>query len=159
MPSLSPPEQPLYILHQSIGRALIPKFVSLVVLGAIFYVGILLNISLLELTAAEETTIKSGALLFLILIIAFGLYLALRKAHQPYFFYRNRLVFNKKEWPYSSIVNTTPTQDMIDKVFKTYSINTGNLHIRNISQEVQLQPYLEQLIQYTKGSSTQPPSA
>ena len=61
---LTKSEQPLYLLHQNVGRAMIPKFLSLVILGTIFYVGILLNISLLELTAAEETTIKSGALLF-----------------------------------------------------------------------------------------------
>ena len=40
---------------------------------------------------------------------------------------------------------------MLDKIFKTYSINLGNgKFIRNVSQEVQIKNYLDKLINYAK---------
>src|SRR3989344_7857879 len=58
-----PTEHPLYTLYESKSRALVPKVASLVVLSLIFYLGILLNVSLLELSAGQETTLKTGSLI------------------------------------------------------------------------------------------------
>jgi len=144
-------EQPIYVVKQSLSRALVPKFVTLFVLGVIFYLGILLNLSLLELQAEEESLIKLVSLILLLLIIAFGAFLSFHRANLAYNFYQNRITFNKKQIPYTSITNTTPKRDLFDKIFKTYSISLGeDFHFKHVPTEIQLQPYLQQLLGYAR---------
>ncbi|MBT3814368.1 hypothetical protein HOE37_04500 [Candidatus Woesearchaeota archaeon] len=148
-------EQPLYVLQQNKKRALIPKITTQVVLGAIFYLGVLLNISLLKLSASSETVIKLVALILLLLIVIVGIFLAFHQANLPYRFYRNRIKLYKKEVLYVNIINTNPKIDFWDKFFKTYSIKIAkDKYIRNIPQTVQISNYLQQLINYAKNSTS-----
>ena len=64
-----PSERPLYTVYGSKKRTLLPKIGSLFGLSLIFYVFVLINISLLELDADQETTLKTGALIILALLI------------------------------------------------------------------------------------------
>lgn len=144
-------EQPVYTLHQSKPRTIIPKIITLLVLSFIFYLGVLLNISLLELRGNQETLLKTGTLIILIIIIIVGIFLSVRTAKRPYFFYKDRISFEKKQISYTDISNTSPHLDPIDKIFKTYSVNLGSkFFLRNIPQEIHLENYLQQLIQYAK---------
>ncbi len=150
-PQQTQPEQPIYVLLQNKKRAFIPKVVIFIVLGVIFYLGVLLNVSLLELSASTETVTKLVALILLLLVIVLGIYLTFHRAVQPYKFYRNRIYFNKKEIAYIDIINTAAKQDFWDKLFKTYNINLGHDYfIRNIPLKVQISNYLQQLINYAK---------
>ena len=146
-----PSEQPVYSVYESKGRALIPKTASLFLLAIVFYLGVLLNVSLLELDAAQETSLKVGALLLLLFLILIGIILAVRKVRTPYHFYSNRLVRGKEIIYYNQIINTSAHLDPIDKIFKTYSINLGkNFFLRHIPEQIQLSNYLQQLINYAK---------
>jgi hypothetical protein len=144
-------EQPIYVLAQNKKRALIPKVVSLLGLGIIFYLGILLNVSLLDLKAGEETLIKVIALIVLLSVLILGIYISFHRANQNYKFYRGRIVFLKQQINYLNIINTKSQVDFIDKMFKTYTINLGNkFFLRNIPNTVQIENYLQQLIAYSK---------
>jgi len=144
-------EQPIYALAQNKKRALIPKVVSLLGLGIIFYLGILLNISLLDLKAGEETLIKVIALIILLAVLALGIYISFHRANQNYKFYKNRISFLKQQINYLNIINTKPHSDFIDKMFKTYTINLGNkFFLRNIPNTVQIENYLQQLVAYSR---------
>ena len=144
-------EQPIYVLAQNKKRALIPKVVSLISLGIIFYLGILLNVSLLDLKAGEETLIKVIALIILLAVLTLGIYISFHKANQTYKFYKNRISFLKQQINYLNIINTKPHSDFIDKMFKTYTINLGNkFFLRNIPNTVQVENYLQQLVAYSK---------
>ena len=144
-------QKPIYELPQSKKRALIPKIIILIVLAAIFYLGILLNVALLELKASQETVTKTISLFFVIAVIIVGIILTVYHAKTPYQFYRSWMIINKKQIKYIEIVNTTPKQDFLDKLFKTYSINLGNNnHLRHIPLEIKIQDYLQQLITYNK---------
>tara|TARA_Y100000034_G_scaffold72702_1_gene87609 strand:+ start:810 stop:1265 length:456 start_codon:yes stop_codon:yes gene_type:complete len=143
--------KPIYELPQSKRRALIPKIIILIVLAAVFYLGILLNISLLDLRAGQETLTKSISLIFVIIVIIIGIIITMYHAKTPYRFYRDHLTINKKTVKYTEIVNINPKQDFLDKIFKTYAINLGNhLHLRHIPQEIKIQDYLQQLITYNQ---------
>src|SRR3989344_78304 len=145
-------EVPSYVLHKSKSRSLIPKMLGFLVLGALFYAGILLNISLLELRNEEESIIILISMLILFLVISVGVYLAIRRANLPYLFYRDRIMFNGNAILYAGITNTQPHQNLWDKMFKTESINLGNdLSIKHIPQTMQIQNYLQQLVQYGRG--------
>jgi len=144
-------EPPLYVLHQKTSRAVIPKLVTLFILSAIFYGGVLLNINLLELQPAQETTAQMGALLFLLIIIAIGFIIALKRARRPYTFYHTKIVHGKKEIMYSAILNTEPQDDFLGRIFKTYSMNLGSdFHLHHISKEINIQDYIKQMREYAK---------
>ncbi len=146
-----PTQQPLYVLHQKTGRAVLPKLIILLVLGVIFYIGVLLNVNLLDLSASQETSIQIGTFAFLLLVIIIGVILAGKKAHVPYLFYNTKIIHGKKEIAYSAILNTQSHSDFLGKIFKTYSMNLGNdFHLRHIPQEVQIKEYIEQMMQYAK---------
>ena len=146
-------EQPIYILHQNRARALIPKSVVLVILGTIFYLGILLNISLLNMDAAQETTIKIGSLIFLLAIIIFSMIIALYRSKIPVFFYQNRLTYKNNIILLTEISGTAPHQDLPDKLFKTQTFNLGkNFMLRNVPTELQMEQYLQQLKAYSQRS-------
>jgi len=144
-------EQPAYILPQAKKRAVTPKIISLVILNTIFYLGILLNLALLNFEKLTASLIRTVSLLFVVLILALGLYLTFHQANKKYAFYRDRLVFETKEIYYKNIINTKPKQDFFDKLLKTYSINLGsNFIIRHIPNNIDLQTYLNQLVSYSR---------
>jgi len=142
-------EQPIYVLVQLKKRAIIPKIIILLILGIVFYFGVLLNVSLLELTGDEETTIKMVSLIVVIVVVLFGILLSILRAKKMYKFYRDRIMFGKKTIPLAQITNTAAKQNSFDKIFKTYSIKLSKkFKIKHISQEVQIQNYLQQLVSY-----------
>ena len=146
-----PDELLLYLLPQRLSRAVLPKTGILLILSVVFYSGILLNIALLDLTAQTETIVKLSALVLLIIIILISVFLAFRRAKLPYTFYQGKITFNKEEIALNRILNTTPKSDWWDKIFKTYSINMGNnFHLRHIPTEIQIQAYVQQLVEYAK---------
>ena len=145
------PEKPIYVLRQKKSRALVPKIISLLVLGVIFYLGLLLNLTLLELSPSNESIVNIIALIILALIVIIGVYLAVYKASHNYKFYKNRVVQGKNSMIYTNITQIIPHHDPIDKIFHTYSIKLSNsFFIRNIPDQVQMQSYIQQLIDYAK---------
>lgn len=149
--SMGQPEQPLYSIYESKKRALIPKILSLLFLAFFFYLGVLVNISLLELDANQETMLKTGSMLLLAVLIIVGILLTYWKTRQPYLFYRNRIAHGKELLYYLNITNTTPQANFIDKIFKTYSIQLGKSFIlRHLSESIPLGNYVQQLVEYAK---------
>src|SRR3989344_6723371 len=118
-------EQPLYVLPQSLPRTIIPKLSSLIILSATFYLGILINIYLLELDESLKQNIRLISFIIISLIVIIGIISAMVKARKRYYFYRSKISFGKKFILYSDIHNTIPHQDLLDKIFRTYSINLG----------------------------------
>lgn len=149
-PFFSREEQPLYQLQQSKSRAIIPQMIVTLLLSVIFYGGVLLNLSLLEVKKNTEQIFQASTLIFLFLVLTLSIVLAARKAHAPYLFYRNKIVFQKKIIPLTAINSVTTQQDPLDKIFRTYSLSGDHLRIRNIPQEIQLQQYLQQLVAQSK---------
>ena len=144
-------EQPQYILSQKKSRAIIPKIIVLSILGIIFYLGVLLNIALLDLTESQEATIKLISLIILIAIISLGIYLAIRRSKLQYLFYHDRLILGKEEISYSEILNTKLKKDFFDIFFHTYGIDlVPEFHLWHISEDINIENYLNQLIAYAK---------
>jgi hypothetical protein len=157
-PLLNQPEQPIYQLPQNKKRALIPKILTLLLLGIIFHLGILLNLSLLELSTSQENITKLISLTAVFIIVIIGIFLAFRQAHQPYLFYRNHITFIKKQLAYTQITNTTKKQNFLDKIFHTYQIPlTKTFTIYHIPKEIDLETYLKQLQIYTQRTITPTP--
>jgi len=149
-----PTEKPAYILPQVKKRLLIPKILTFLALGVIFYLGVLLNISLLSLSGNAETLTRLIALIVLILIIAIGFFYNLIKAKKKYFFYNNRITFQKKQIPLNTISNIEIKRNILDKIFKTYSLKlTPKFLIENIPANIPLQNYVQKLVNYARSVS------
>jgi hypothetical protein len=142
-------EKPVYILKQKMARSIVPKTISLLTLAIIFYLGLLINISLLELTGKEETLLKTGGLIVLTVVVILGIMLGWRKAARMYKFYAHKITAGKEFIMYKDIINTKMKRNVLDKMFKTYHIELGNKFIlKNVGAEVDVQDYLKQLVKY-----------
>ena len=141
-------EQPTYILPQSKARAVFPQAVVLLILSSIFYLGILVNISLLELSKEKQQIAQAGTLVLLFCVILIGFLLAAKKAQAKYYFYTSRLVFQKKNIPYTAInlLSIKIKRDPFDKLFKTYTLEFNCFRMKNIPHNLQIKNYLEQLV-------------
>jgi hypothetical protein len=144
----------LYQLDQKKSKAIVPKIIGLFLLGAIFYIGVLINVSLLRLTAKEETLGKLVGLFMVVAILILGIVLTFKHAKKQYLFFKDKIAFGKKDLPLSDVTNTTSKQNLWDKMFKTYHINAGHhFALRHISKETQVETYLQQLVAYAKRNS------
>ena len=143
-------QQPLHVVNQVKKRALIPKISVLIILGIIFYLGILLNLTLLELETSLQSTIELVSSVIVLLLVLIGIIIGIRKATKKYQFFNTNLLVYGKTIPYNTITNTAPKQNWLDKMFKTYSIQlTDKITMRNIPEAVQLEQYLKQMISYS----------
>ncbi len=142
-------EQPLYVLSQIKRRIIIPKVITFLFLGIVFYLGVALNIYLLNLSANAETTVSLISLIILTLIVGFGIFINVKKAKQKYFFHHTNITFGKKQVMLQQITDVKTKINFLDKIFKTYSIVLNQeFKINGISQEVQLEPYVKNLVSY-----------
>lgn len=127
------------------------KIVILLISVSVFYLVFFLNISLLKLSAIQESLTKTISLIILILILVIGIILFIIKSKLPYNFYRNKISAGNKVIYYTEIINTVPYQDQLDKIFNSYSINLGpHFSLRHVPQKIQLENYIKKLIHYNQ---------
>ncbi|MBI2662334.1 hypothetical protein HYX11_02660 [Candidatus Woesearchaeota archaeon] len=152
------PEQPIYLLPLNKKRILIPAAFTILILSIIFYFGILLNISLLELSAQEETITNLISLILLILIIAIGIFNSYIQSNKPITFYKSYLKISKTNLTYNQINTIAKQQNFLDKIFHTYSLKINQkLSLDSIPEEIDLIVYLNQLKDYTLKKTNPPP--
>lgn len=141
--------QPLYVLPQKKTRAILPKIFTLLILSIIFYLGVLLNLSLLELNLTQENLIKTTSIIIVTVVVILGILFAFINSRKTYHFYQQEITFGKKELLYGNITNIQLKEDLFDKIFKTYSLKlTDQFSLKNIPTEVPIQNYLQQLVSY-----------
>lgn len=141
----------LYQIALSKKRILIPKTITLIVLSGLFYAAILVNISLLELDADVEGIAKFAGLGIVALLFLLGVILNISKAKHGIKFYNDHLEIGHQKVQYLTLTNIETKQSLLDKVFKTYTLKIDKKHeVSGISQTVDVQQYLQQLINYAK---------
>ncbi|MBI2669345.1 hypothetical protein HYX14_05890 [Candidatus Woesearchaeota archaeon] len=130
--------------------ALAPLLVQLI-LTTILYLGILLNLSLLDLRAQQETIINTSSLIALVILLIIGIIVNVQRAKKSYLFFQSQIQFGTQQLSYAAITNTAPQQNILDKILKTYSIKLApDFSLQNIPQGIQIQPYLEQMRAYAR---------
>ncbi len=141
--------EPQYKAYQKKSRAIIPKTIILIILGAILYLGLLINLTLLKFSAEQEEIVRISSLVAIIFLIVLGIFLSALRSKRPYLFWQDKITFGKDEIFYQNIENTTSKRNIWDKIFSTYKIKLNNkFSIKHISMDVQLEKYLNQLKQY-----------
>lgn len=132
-------------------RVLIPKAILLVSLGFIFYLGVLLNLYLLNLSSSTGSIVKIISIIIILIIVLLGIFLNFNKSKQAYLFFPDQIVFDKENIYLLQITEIIKKQSILDKLFKTYQlILNKKFKIGNIPLTIDLQTYVQQLINYAK---------
>ena len=149
-------QKPTYSFKIKKSKLLIPKITSLILLITIFYLGILLNISLLKFKADTETSIKSASLMIIGLLILMGIMHNLKISKRSYNFYSDKIVWGKKEIKYFEINKIKEHKSISDKIFSTHSLELSQkFKIEHIPNSVNLKNYIQQMINYSKNLQSQ----
>ncbi len=143
---------PQLIIYQDKKRVLIPRFSLLILLGAIFYLIILINLYLIEITNPIIKMLSIIAILALVILQIILDYLKVSK--ESYILYEDAILFNSKKQiilPYKDVQMLNYSQNTGDKIFKTASIRlTNDFSIKNISGVNNTYFFLQKLIQNAK---------
>jgi len=117
-------ELPQYSARPKKARALIPEVLKLLVLGAVFYVGIILNLNLLSVSLSSSLNILiSSGIVVLVALQMLLSYLSLSKT--SYDFYLDRIEITGKRprsAHYYDIAAPKIRKGTFDKIFGTGSI-------------------------------------
>lgn len=146
-------ELPQYTMYLSLRRILIPKAFALLFLGAFFYLGIFLNLIILNIYIPPDIHLYI-IIGILILVVMQAILNYLKYSSYTYLFYRDRMIFQgKKELVllYSDIENLEFKQDAIDKLFNTGTINLVPKHkMKYVENTNQVYFYIQKLIHYQR---------
>ncbi len=143
-------EQAKYRVPVVRARFLVPKLILMLVLGAVFYVGVLVNVILLDLNAADETMIKIVALVFVSGLIGVSMYLSVKKAEKEYVFFRSWMELGEEKVLYNSISSIEVSHNIWDTLFRTVQIKIPGHVLRHVPAEINLHDYLQKLVDYSQ---------
>lgn len=142
-------ETPLYSTGLSLKRILIPKSLTLIFLGSFFYIGIFLNLSLLNIQIPAEWHLYI-ILGIAVLVVLQGILNYMTFSSFRYHFYYDKIIFiGKKEViiSYSQIQGISVSQDQFDSFFNTGSIFLSPVHkMMAIENTNQIYFYMQKLL-------------
>ncbi len=145
-------EAPLYVLKPSKARILVPNSIKLILLCVIFYTGILLNVSLLEIAIPFSVNILIVVVL-VILILLETMLTFIRLSKIQYIFYSNRMqvVGPKPQYVmFSTVSSVTSSQNLFDKIFNTGTIMLGTYKMTAIGDLAANLEYMQKLVQSSR---------
>jgi|SRR3989339_553148 len=146
-------EPVLYTLNQVKKRVLIPKVITIIILSAFFYIGIIINIWLIDLSDSVSNIIKIGAVIILIILSLTEIAVNIHKVKQNYYFYQNRITFKDQQIFLSGITDIQVKRNWLDKLFKTQSVILNQqFKISFVPFSEELKNYLWKLVDYSKKS-------
>ena len=133
---------------------IVPKALTLLVLGMVFYLGIILNLSLLQIEQSSYDFVHLVTIIILAFCLICGIILAGLKSKRPYLFYKDKILFGKKQILYQEIIATTIKKNFWDKWFKTYSLALSkNFTIKHIPAAINITDYVKKLVDYSNNGS------
>ncbi len=143
----------LYTLKPNKKRAIIPRTIILFLLCVLFYLGIQLNLYLLELEIADYIAILIMLTLFLLFALESLLNYS-KIARITYYFFDDKITLQDKESKslfYYNINNITIKRNLIDRLFNTATIVLApGFSIKFINHYSQLHNWINQLVERAK---------
>ncbi len=135
-----------YQTSSNSARIVIPKFLQLLGLGALFYIGVWINLYLLKVEAVTLISLISISIILVLIIVQ--TVLSLRKTKKTYLFFRDRVQTDQRFIYYANIQNIEIKQTFADKVFKTGTLMIyPGFKMNYISNYQQIYDYIQKLRQ------------
>ena len=146
-------ELPQYTLYLSLPRILIPKALILMCLGGFLYLGVWLNLLILNIIIPAEYHMYI-ILGIGVLVVMQGILNYLKFSNYRYLFYRDRVIYegkNEKAIMLSDIQNIGFGKNFVDNIFNTGTITLSPAHkMRYVANTNQVYFYLQKLVQYAQ---------
>ena len=144
------PQQQSYIIKKDIIRKELPKIIELILLGGLFYLGIIINLKLLQMQVPKE--INSLFLVIMIVLIIMQTAITyLKNSKIKYVFYPSKIEKidgkNNSTLYYQQITNISLRRSLIDKIFKTGDIILEpGMNLSDLKNPQRIYVYIKQLI-------------
>ena len=145
---------PEYVIRPHVIRSVVPQIIFTIVLATVFYVGIALNVYLLNISI--PTSINILIIIVLVLLIIIQVLLTyLQTSKTRYSIYKNRIQIEgvKQEYVmFNSIQEIKMKRGFFDRMFNTGTIiiEPSKLKITSIPDFNQTMAYLNQMVQYSR---------
>jgi len=148
---------PQYIIKPNTARIVFSQVVITTLLAFLFYAGIEINISLLEMNIPDNIRILIFAVLALLVTIQIVL-TYLQTSKTQYSVYDNRIQIEgiKQEYlMFNSILELNYKKNYLDMMFKTGTLVIGKTKLKAIPNFDQTFVYLKQLVNYSRNQYIQ----
>lgn len=128
--------------------------ITLAILGCIFYLGVILNLSLLQIDPGYSTLAKLITAAVIIFFLVLGTVIASSRSKKSYLFYRDRIIFGKKQVFYQEINSIDQHYSFWDSLFKTYFLTlvtspSATFVLKHIPRTINIITYIKQMINYS----------
>ena len=147
-------ETAVYQLKPSNRKIIVSKLLNLVLLGALLYGGIILNVDLLNINLPVATHFIIVNVLLLLFIIELVL-VHKKRAGDFYQFFNDRVQIRDKVVYFTNVQNISYKRSFLDKL-----VNTGTIvlepgfEIKDIIYDNQIYVYVQNLVKYAQGQKT-----
>lgn len=144
-------ELPLYTLNLSLPRVLIPKSISLIMLGGLLYFGVWLNLLILNIIIPGIYHVYI-AVFIVILVLLQAILNYLKYSNYKYLFFKDKIIYEGKTEliiNYRDVQNLAFSKDFFDNIFNTGTIIMSPVHkIQYVANTNQMYFYVQKLLQY-----------
>jgi hypothetical protein len=144
---------PQYVIRPDIKRVLISSIIVTAALAFIFYLGIIINVALLQLNIPSGINILIIAVLILLVLIQ-GLLSYLQTSKLRYAVYSNRIQIEgiKQEYIlFNAVQDIQANKNFFDRIFNTGTIVIiPNMQLKAVSNFDQNFVYIKQVVQYSR---------
>lgn len=141
-----------YIISKDMGRIIIPQIVKTGILCLLFFVAIKVNLYLfvkygiLSTHPHKIVDLLIAAIIFLLFVIQIVM-TYIRTIKCSYTFYEDRIEQKKWSMHYNGVFDLRVTQDRLDKIFKTGTVNLApGKALEHIKHSTQMVQYVQRLI-------------
>jgi len=145
-------EVPEYIIKPSLKRLLVPQFLRLILLCALFYLGVFINLKLLDKKVPLWFDI--ALITFLLLLAIAQIFITKKKASNwRYEFYSNRIEYfgdRLSSVLYSDIPEIKLKRNVFDLISNTSTIVLGKFKMNYVSNYDEIAKYINNIIENYK---------
>ncbi|HME87011.1 MAG TPA: PH domain-containing protein [Candidatus Nanoarchaeia archaeon] len=149
---------PEYVIKPKISRIIISQTLLTAILAFVFYAGIFLNVTLLDISVPANIKWLIVAVLG-VLVILQTLLSYVQSSRLQYLIFKNRVqvLGGKNEYiMFNAIQDIQVNQNLVDKLFNTGTITLlPNVQLKAVANFDQTNSYLRQLIQYARNQYNQ----
>jgi len=127
-------------------KRIILRFFVLILLGAVLYYGVTLNLDLLNIAISKTITyLIIAAILLLIIIELISLYLQIKKT--AYLVYSDHIIntHNHQGILINNITDISYSEGILDKLFRTASLHLNDFKLKDIKNMYQVYHTIQQL--------------
>lgn len=142
-------EFPEYTIKPSTIRIALPTFLTTLLLGILFYIGIAINVYLLGISIPTTVNILIFSIMLLLAIIQ-SLLTYVQASKTVYLIYKNRVQSGSDYVMFNNVQDISVVKNMFDGFFGTGTVKINSMKLNAVPNIDQTSGYIKQLMQYSR---------